>query len=432
MKHLHKVYFVSLVVVFFCLFVFIFIPLSGSRPIVVYSDVYIAASIVFLFISAYVLTKDLSIKFVLILLGASVLLRVALAFVAPTGSDDYYRYLWDGKVMASGINPYRYAPDDPALSSLHSSVLPARVNFRAMRTVYPPLAEGLFYAAYRIGGESYLGIKLLLFVFDLMTMYGIYLILRKLKLSTKNLLLYGLCPLPLFQFFIDGHVDGFGLTFLVFSAFFYIDGKKLLSYIFIALSICVKPTGLVMIPLILIMEKDIRERVKVVLVPAGICAASYLPFVLSGSPFQGLVKFTENWWFNGFVFDILNAFTKDNQVSRSLCGALFVLAFAVVVFSRKDFLTKLYTSIFLLLIFSPVVHPWYLGWLAVLIPFRARWSGLLYVALVSLTSITVVNYQLTGAWNESTVVLLLEYLPVLAVFILELVRTRNQANPLGV
>jgi hypothetical protein len=32
--------------------------------------------------------------------------------------DDLYRYVWDGRVQAAGLNPYSYAPADPELAAL--------------------------------------------------------------------------------------------------------------------------------------------------------------------------------------------------------------------------------------------------------------------------------------------------------------------------
>ncbi len=48
----------------------------------------------------------------------ALLLRILLFPSAPSLSDDYHRYLWDGRVQAAGINPYRYAPVDHALDSV--------------------------------------------------------------------------------------------------------------------------------------------------------------------------------------------------------------------------------------------------------------------------------------------------------------------------
>jgi hypothetical protein len=72
------------------------------------------------------------------------------------------------------------------------------------------------------------------------------------------------------------------------------------------------------------------------------------------------------------------------------------------------------------MIFSPVVHPWYLIWFAVLLPVVRSFSGIYFAAAVSLTSISVVNYQLNSVWQESTIVLLVEYLPLTLLFIYEM------------
>ena len=40
----------------------------------------------------------------------AVAMRAVLFPLVPELSDDVYRYLWDGHVQLSGINPYRYAP----------------------------------------------------------------------------------------------------------------------------------------------------------------------------------------------------------------------------------------------------------------------------------------------------------------------------------
>ena len=403
---------------------FLFHPAS----IIGYTIIYISTSIFFLVLWWQISLLRIPRNYIYYLTAAIIILRVIFIPVHPVGSDDYYRYLWDGKVQANGINPYAYAPDAKELAYLHSDVLPKYVNHANIKTLYPPLTEILFYISYLISGESYLGLKLLLLLFDLLTIYGIYLILKKLNINKKYLLLYAFSPLPVFQFFVDAHADGFGLAFIIFAIFFYLDNRKILSYILIGLSICIKPIGLLFIPLLFFNEKSISEKVKVILIPFIICAAMYIPYVFTGSPFQALIKFTENWTFNGIMFDILNSFMHNNQKVRLICGIIYFFIFIVIVLSKKDLLEKIYLSIFLLLIFSPVVHPWYVSWLAILLPFVPRWSGIFYVSLVSLTAITDLNYQLSGIWKEYSVVLILEYVPVLVIFLYELLKLRKPSR----
>ncbi|HSP87264.1 MAG TPA: hypothetical protein VLN45_03970 [Ignavibacteriaceae bacterium] len=395
----------------------------NTTPIFSYAIIYLVTSFVFIFLCIYVFRTDLSKPQILFLLICGIILRVAVLFIEPIGSEDYTRYVWDGKVLADGINPYKYAPADEELSHLHSADLPERVKFPEVKTVYPPLSLILFYLGYLIGGETFWGIKLLLFIFEMLTFLGLFSILKEIKLPEKNILIYVLAPLPVFHLFIDAHVDGFGLTFIVFSILFYLKKKKMLSFIFIGLSICIKPLGLILFPIIFLIEEGIKAKLKTVIVPLVICIIIYLPFAFSVNVFEALITFTVNWTFNGFAFEILNSFLSDNQKSRLICGILFLLVYLVVIFSKKDFLAKVYLSVFLLFIFSPIVHPWYVSWLAVLLPFIPRWSGILYTALISLTVFTIYNYQLYGVWKNYPLVLIFEYTPVLIIFFYELYKT---------
>ena len=407
---------------YFSVYALFFIPVRPS--IISYSIVYISSSLIFIFLCRYILKTELARKAIYLLIVIAIVLRIIFLFIAPTGSDDYHRYLWDGKVIANGINPYEYAPDDSALSNLHSEDLPGKISFPHIKTVYLPLSLNLFYAAYIIGGENFLGIKMLLFLFELFTIAGIYLILREKKLPLKNILLYTLAPLPLFQFFIDAHVDGFGLPLLIFSVYFYLKNKRILSLILLGLSINVKPVGLIFLPILFLTEKAIRSKIQTIFIPVLVCVLLYLPFIFStpiSRIFEALTNFAVNWTFNGFVFEIFNSLLNDNQKSRLLCGIIFMLVYLPVIFSRKDFLNKIYLSVFLLLIFSPVAHPWYVTWLAVLLPIIPRWSGILYINLICLTVFTVLNYQLYGIWKNYPAVLILEYVPVLTFFLYELI-----------
>ncbi len=68
----------------------------------------------------------------------------------PTLSDDIYRYVWDGKVQAHGISPYRYPPDAPELTQLRDSNIYPHINRKNVVTVYPPAAEAAYFLLWRI------------------------------------------------------------------------------------------------------------------------------------------------------------------------------------------------------------------------------------------------------------------------------------------
>lgn len=72
-----------------------------------------------------------------------------LAFpLLPSLSDDGYRYVWDGWLQASGLNPYLYRPSDSALEAFHDSDLYRHLNSPDYFSVYPPASQFVFW----IGG----------------------------------------------------------------------------------------------------------------------------------------------------------------------------------------------------------------------------------------------------------------------------------------
>ena len=70
----------------------------------------------------------------------------------PLLSTDIYRYIWDGRVQAAGINPYRYFPAHDALAHLRDATIFPRINRADYAvTIYPPVAEFFFLIVTRIG-----------------------------------------------------------------------------------------------------------------------------------------------------------------------------------------------------------------------------------------------------------------------------------------
>src|SRR5205823_3818984 len=81
-----------------------------------------------------------------LILATAILLRVG-ALAAPVYlSDDIYRYIWDGRVQAAGINPYRYIPTDTHLAPLRDEAIFPNINRNNYApTIYPPVAQLLFF-----------------------------------------------------------------------------------------------------------------------------------------------------------------------------------------------------------------------------------------------------------------------------------------------
>ena len=396
---------------------------------VTYAIVFVSTSLVYLWVARVLFISDPSPRFLFFAVAAFFLVRLSFLTLDPIGSDDVYRYMWDGKAQSSGINPYAYAPNAPELGSLHTLLLPASVNHPDMKSVYFPVSQWMFYGGYLLSGESVWGYRLIFLVAEILTVLGLFSLVSRLHVPRKFVLLYAVCPLPIIQFALDAHLDGLGLPFLVFALVSYLDGRKVLSYALIAVSISIKPVALLLLPILFLRERGVWNKVRVIVIPLVLFFAQFFPYLFTSNPFQALFTFARNWTFNGVVFETLDLLFANNQTTRLVCAVLLCCALLVLYWRKRDPFEALYYSVLLLLIFSPVVHPWYVVWLTVLLPVVQRWSGILFSSAVSLTAYTVVRYQLYGVWDQSALVLAVEYLPILVLLIFEFHRLRRDPGP---
>lgn len=389
-----------------------------SEPIVHFTFVSIFLSILYIIIVLIIKKSDIKQNQIISLIAIGILFRIILFPIGPIASDDVYRYLWDGKVQANGINPYTYAPTDEALKHLHSELLPAKVNFQHLKTIYPPFSQWMFLIAYLIAGESVLGIKLLLLVSEVLTIVLIFLSLKNFKINEKYSLIYALSPLPILQFFIDAHLDGFGITLLALFFYFISKNKLLYAYFTLGFSIAAKLITIMIYPFLL-KGRSIRNFLSVIIVPIVTVALLYLPYSINGFPFESLFIFAQKWYSNGAIFTLFQKIFSDNFIARLISLSLFFVSFVWLYFSEKSFKEKIYQIFVLFFIFSPVVHPWYLSWVALLTALNFRWSGVVFISTISIANIYAMNYILLNKWEMSNWFLLLEYLPVIVLLLIE-------------
>ena len=168
---------------------------------------HVVAVLVMLRVARWELTASTE-RRLLILLGiGAAAFNIALVPSLPTLSDDMYRYLWDGRVQAQGINPYRYASSDPHLEYLRDTDIWARMNRIDAHTIYPPFAQAIFASTWRLVGDSIVGFK---FVFIAASLLGGWLLmhlLRALGESPLRVIIYLWSPLLIFEVAHSAHVD---------------------------------------------------------------------------------------------------------------------------------------------------------------------------------------------------------------------------------
>ena len=408
-------------------FGFLFIHSSFFQPVSTYTFTFIGTSLLFCWMCWLIFRVELPKNYLFACLGLVLLIRLSFLTVIPIGSDDVYRYMWDGKVQTSGLNPYLYAPNSDSLNHLHSVLLPASVNHPDIKTLYFPFSEWIFSLCYHMSGEAVWGYKLLLLFSEIAAIIGLILLTSRLQVPSKFVLLYALCPLSIFQFAIDSHLDELGFPFLIFSILAYLQRKTVLASCLLGLSLSIKPIGLVLLPILIFHEHIWKKRILLFFIPALIISFQFIPYLWNSNPLESLFTFAKHWTFNGVVFESLNLYFFNNQKTRLICALLLGLFLLFLSISKKSLFDKLYLSILLLLLFSPIVHPWYIAWLLIFLPIMQRWSGILYVVTASLTSLTILNYKLYGVWKQEPAILILEYLPVVAFLFFEIWNSQSTA-----
>src|SRR3989449_7790805 len=150
---------------------------------------------------------------ILVLLFAGIF-RISIVFAPPYLSDDIYRYVWDGRVQAAGINPYRYIPADEQLQSLRDEEIYPKINRRDYaHTIYPPAAEATYFLTTRIS-ESVTWIKLTIVGFELITVWLVMELLASFGMPRQRILIYAWHPLAVWEFAGTGHIDPLAFAFI--------------------------------------------------------------------------------------------------------------------------------------------------------------------------------------------------------------------------
>lgn len=412
-KIILKSTFIIICLIFICFF-------FSNKTIEDYYLTFTASSFLYLIFIFYLIKVDVNQREFYTAIVILILIKILFLFISPIGSLDFYRYLWDGKTIVNGINPYLYAPNADELKFLHTETLPSLISFPEIKTIYFPVSQLLFFISFLIGGESIIGLKLIIFIADILMFYFLLKYLNKNKINKKYLFIYFISPLIYYQILIDIHIDIFVVLFFI-VLLLYKDDKSFFSKILYGLSLSVKPTALITLPIFIFSSKDKNEKLFWLIIPLFVLIVSFIPFLFDVNPFEALILFSQKWIFNGFFYNLLSLIFNDGLIIRLILFPSLIICLILLIKSKLSFFEKLYYALLFLFLFSPIVHQWYIVILVPMMVIIPRWSGILYTTLISLSFYTVMNYQLTGIWKDNLWILFAEYIPVLIVLYLELI-----------
>jgi hypothetical protein len=224
-----------------------------------------------------------------VILVTAALMRLG-ALAAPVYlSDDIYRYIWDGRVQAAGINPYRYIPTDTHLASLRDAVVFPNINrSNYAPTIYPPVAQMVFFAATRFG-ETVPPVKLVLVAVEAIGIGALLLVLRSVGAPRQNILLYAWHPLPVWEIAGSGHIDAAVVAFVAIALAAAVIGRRALSGAALAAAALVKFFPVVLVPALWRPAKSNLGDWRWLSAFSGVVFAAYLPYLSVGPRVLGFL-----------------------------------------------------------------------------------------------------------------------------------------------
>ncbi|MCB9781840.1 MAG: hypothetical protein H6751_02615 [Candidatus Omnitrophica bacterium] len=292
------------------------------------------------FLSVYLaLKKKIDLRLVL---AVGILFRLILLPSLPILETDLYRYLWDGHMINTGNNPYRYAPQEienainpPPLGSettddlktiadenrdnpLHREIL-ANINNKSVPTIYFPVAQYLFAVGdglvstllptQAIEGEetdwermaevATMIWKVVLLPFEIGILFLTVSLLRKVGLNPSWVLIYAWSPLVLKEYANTGHYDPVVVFLTLLGLRLALEIKEGLKFRVLSGAVLGAAIGCKAFPLLFLPFLWKKLRTWGMAAAGIILLLLYIPFLGVGSRmFTGLATYSDRWEFN--------------------------------------------------------------------------------------------------------------------------------------
>jgi SAM-dependent methyltransferase len=362
----------------------------------------VASLVATLLVAVAARSDDLSFTDVILF---ALIFRLLLLPLLPSVSDDGYRFVWDGLVQWLGINPYRFTPSDAALAELQQLPIFTRLNSPDYFSVYPPMAQVVFFLGgfASIGGwaGSFLLIKLIITAIEFL---GVIALTK--MVTARNVVLYAWNPLVVVEIAGQAHTEGLMVSFLLLTIWAYRSNRASWSLVSLTAAIWVKLYPVLLLPFLL--RRTGWRWIWVVFLVSVVLVA---PYAETGAPahvVSSVRLYLGTFEFYAAPYLVLKAVGYaiggsdgvEQTVGFLLAGIL--LSYAVWLFVEDGRRTwNLVTVCWLVLlgyyVTATTVHPWYFVPLMGLVPLvqghRAAW-----IWLASLSTGTYLLYSHEVYW----------------------------------
>jgi alpha-1,6-mannosyltransferase len=377
------------------------------------------------------------------LLWASMLFRLIFIVAIPCLSDDYFRFIWDGKLFINGFNPYLFVPSeilntDIAKTAGLTEELYKGLNSPEYYTVYPPINQLLF----SLGGffskfgmlAGIIAIRVPLLIAEFFTIKYSIKLLEALKLPHHHILLYALNPLVIVELSGNLHYEGMMLLFVVVGLYWLMQNKWGGAAFWWAMAISIKLIPILFLP-VLLKRLGFVKSFWFYVITAIALALTFLPFLdhqLIEHLFSSIDLYFRTFEFNASTYYIIRWFgfkTVGYNIIQQVGPILSIVTFVsvmMVYFYRtstwQEVLKKMLFAYTIYLLLATTIHPWYVINLVLLSVFVKNyrfaiiWSALVILSYAAYSSET---------YQENYLLISIEYALVIGWIIVELVLNKR-------
>jgi hypothetical protein len=357
-------------------------------------------------------------------LGGALLLHALCLPLAPALSDDIHRYVWEGRLVLEGINPYLHAPAAPDLAHLRGADW-ASINNPEIPAAYPPAVQLALALGVLLSGGAF-GIKLVFGALDVLVFVALWRGLPALGIARERAVVYGWCPLLALEFAGEGHSDSLAVLAMVMALGAQARGRLWLCGGALAVAVAGKLVPIVLLPFLARRAGGAR----VVVACALGLAALYAPFWAPPAELaRGTLEYAGRWRSNDSLFALVHAvgeglaalgwtegfpspWLKEPQRLAKFVLAALALAVLARSWRARHAPEQAAAAFFLFFVaFAPALHPWYV---ALLVPFLCARPN---AGLLAFTGTVYLAYHVLPAWlaerrwEEQAWIKVIEYAP---------------------